>query len=203
MLEINVPQCEEEWFNLRIGMPSASQFSKIVTSKGELSKQATDYAYTLAGERIIGAKVETYQNAAMQRGVELEAEARQLFELIEGVEVRQTGIVYPDESKKYSCSPDGLIDDQETGVEIKSPLLHTHVKYLLAGKLPADYVQQVQGSMLITGFSAWWFMSYYPGIKPLLIKVERDEKFIGKLKAALDEFCAQVDEIVERLREAT
>jgi hypothetical protein len=202
MLEFNVPQLSDEWFQCRIGIPSASCFSKVVTSKGEPSKQARDYAYTLAGERIIDSKVETHQSAAMLRGVEMEEEARQLFELMTGYTVRQTGIIYPDENKQYSCSPDGIIDEIEEGLEIKSPLLHTHVGYLIAGKLPVDYVQQVQGSMLITGFKAWHFFSYYPGMPPLHLKVNRDETFIGKLKEQLDQFCGLVDRTVEQLRGA-
>jgi len=202
MIEIDVPQLSEEWFQARVGIPSASNFDKIVTSKGEPSKQAVNYAYTLAGERLIGSKVETYQNAAMQHGVEMEAEARQLFELITGFDVRETGIIYPDKNKQYSCSPDGVIDSEQAGLEIKCPLIHTHVSYLLGGKLPTEYIHQVQGSMLITGFKCWHFVSYYPGLAPLRIKVKRDEKFISKLAKALDDFCELVDKIVKRLQEA-
>ncbi len=200
MIEVQLEQLSDEWFQARVGVPSASCFDKVVTSKGDPSKQAVNYAYTLAGERIAGAKAETHQSYAMARGCEMEAEARQLFELITGYQVRQTGILYPDENKQFSCSPDGLIDEAETGLEIKSPLIHTHVSYLLAGKLPTEYVQQVQGSMLITGFQTWHFFSYYPGLPPLHVIVKRDDEFIGKLSAALDNFCTFVDETVERLK---
>ena len=201
MLELQLEQLSDEWFQARVGVPSASCFDKIVTSKGEPSKQAVNYAYTLAGERIAGAKAETHQSYAMARGCEMEAEARQLFKLITGHQVRQTGILYPDENKRFSCSPDGLIDEAETGLEIKSPLIHTHVAYLLARKLPTEYVQQVQGSMLITGFRTWHFFSYYPGLPPLHIEVPRDDVFIHRLSFEIDKFCALVESTVEKLKE--
>jgi hypothetical protein len=86
------------------------------------------------------------------------------------------------------------------GIEVKCPLIHTHVGYLLAGTLPTDYFQQVQGSMFVTGFSSWWFMSYYPAIPPLIIQVKRDDAFCAKLKVALDSFCNELDEITDKLK---
>lgn len=198
MIPINdVLQGSEEWFQLRCGIPTSSHFDKILTTKGEPSKQAKNYLYQLAGERIAGARNETYQNAIMQRGIELEAEARALFQMING-EMKEIGICYFDEHKRYACSPDGLSSD--AGLEIKCPLIHTHVSYLLNGCLPTDYIQQVQGSMLVTGFSHWWFMSYYPGLPPLIIDVKRDVKFTATLKVVLDQFCDELDATTDKLR---
>ena len=199
MITVDCDQMSEEWFAEKTGKPGASSFDKIVTTKGEPSKSAKNYLYQLAGESIVGIKTETYQNAIMQRGIELEPSARSLFEMIHDVEVKQVGLCYPDERKKYLCSPDGLLED--AGLEIKCPMIHTHVSYLLGGKLPTDYFQQVQGSMAVTGFSHWWFMSYFPRMKPLIIKVERDEGFIKKLKAELDNFCLDLVLTVKKLKE--
>ena len=194
---IECEQLSETWFQLRAGRPTASHFDKIVTAKGAPSKQAEKYLYQLAGERLLGDKVETYTNAAMQRGTELEPEARQLFELIHG-DVRQVGLCMTDD-EKVSCSPDGLMDG--VGLEIKCPLIHTHIGYLLGGKLPTEYTQQVQGSMWVTGYSSWFFMSYYPGLKPLIVEAERDDEFCAALKVELDEFCKKLDAMENKLRE--
>ena len=197
MIIINCEQGSPEWYEARIGLPTASNFDKLITSKGEPSKQSQAYLYQLAGERIAGAKIETYQSAAMQRGIELEAEARSLFEMLKDTEVHQVGLCL-DDSRLYGCSPDGLLESE--GLEIKCPLIHTHVAYLLDGKLPADYRRQVQGSLLVTGLERWNFMSYYPGLPPLLVRVERDETFIGKLRSILKSFTLELDEITEKLR---
>ena len=200
MVILECEQYSEEWFTLRAGIPTASNFDKIVTTKGEPSKSAKNYLYQLAGEQITGVKTETYQNAIMQRGLEMEAEAKDLFRFALG-EVKEVGLIYPDEQKKYSCSPDGLLED--AGLEIKCPLIHTQVSYLLLNKLPTDYIQQVQGSMLITGFKKWWFMSYYPGLPPLMLEIHRDDVFIEKLKKELDSFVNELVQITHRLKEMT
>ena len=203
----DIIQGSPEWFQEKLGKPSSSNFDKIVTSKGERSKQRKEYMYRLAGERISGTSIETYSNASMERGIALEHEARGLFRLLKAVECRTVGMCYPDESKKYLCSPDSLLDNwdinfcdlKESGLEIKCPLIHTHVGYLLNNKLPTKYIAQVQGSMAVTGYDSWFFMSYYPELPPLILEVKRDEPFIKKLKKELDYFCIELDDVVKEL----
>ena len=90
-----------------------------------------------------------------------------------------------------------ICDHVDTGLEIKCPKDHTHVGYLRSQKIPTKYIPQVQGSMLVTGFKSWYFMSYYPAMPPLIIEVKRDDEYIAKLKDALDEFCDKLDEVTK------
>ena len=191
---------DHEWWQAHVGTPSASNFGKILTPTGKPSASAKDYMYQLAGEVLTGKKTETYHNAVMQRGIEMEAEARTLYELMFDVEVQQVGLIYPDEQRKYCCSPDGLLPDY--GLEIKCPLIHTHVGYLdkLLGKLPTIYTPQVQGSMLVTGFKRWDFMSYFPGLKPLIVQVRRDDGYCNLLSNALDSFIFSLEKTIEKLK---
>jgi putative phage-type endonuclease len=200
MIILDVPQLSPEWLAAKLGVPSASNFDKIVTIEGKPSKSRQNYMYQLAGEKVSGAHVETYQNAAMLRGIELEAEARQTFEFIKNVEVKQVGLCFPDESRLCSCSPDGLLSAKDEGLEIKCPLIHTHVSYLLEDKLPVEYFQQVHGSMLVTGFKYWYFMSYFPGLPIFIKKIERDEIFIKKLADELQKFCLELAGLINKLR---
>lgn len=194
-------QLSTEWFAARVGRPSASQFDKIITTKGEPSKQRQKYLYQLAGERISGTREETYCNAAMQRGTEMEPEARALYELMRDVSVDQVGMCYRDSDKLFSCSPDGLVGE-DGGLEIKCPSMAVHVEYLMGGKLPTDYFQQVHGSLLVTGRKWWDFLSYYPGIKPLLVRVFPDKGFMGVLDLELAFFCEELSAIVDQIKEA-
>lgn len=193
---IDCIQGSEEWFAARCGVPSASNFDKIVTSKGEPSTQAKKYMYKLAGESVSGIAEETYKNAAMERGTILEDEARQLYQIINDEEVKQVGFC---KEEGYGCSPDGMVLFQGM-LEIKCPSAAVHVEYLLKETLPTTYIQQVQGQMLVTGSKWCDFMSYYPGIKPFIIRVERDEPFISKLKSELDKFCAELKSVIERIK---
>jgi len=198
MIILDCEQMDHEWWQAHVGTPSASNFGKILTPTGKPSASAKDYMYQLAGEVLTGKKTETYHNAVMQRGIEMEAEARTLYELMFDVEVQRVGLIYPDEQRKYCCSPDGIVGDY--GIEIKCPLIHTHVSYLIAGKIPGTYIPQVQGSMLVTGFKRWDFMSYYPGLKPLVVEVKRDDKYCDLLATALNSFNLELEKTVEKLK---
>lgn len=198
MITLDIEQGSNEWFQARLGIPTASVFDKIVTTTGAPSKSAEKLMYKLAGERIIGYAEEGYINEAMQRGIDLEEEARMLFQITTDMEVEKVGICFHDESRKFACSPDGKVGDNE-GLEIKCPSLAVHVEYLLNNKLPATYFQQVQGSLFVTGWERYHFFSYYPGMRPFHIVVERDEIWIAKFSKAIKEFCDELEEVYNKL----
>lgn len=201
MIILDVIQGSPEWHQARLGRPTASNFDKLVTTTGASSKQREKYLYQLAGERVSGKAEETYQNQAMQRGIEMEAEARAFYELTNNVKIEQVGICYLNEEKKVSCSPDGLVG-KDGLIEIKCPLIYTHVGYLLNqnGGLLQDYFQQVQGQLYVTGRKWCDLISYFPGIKPLVLRVDPDEKFLKALAVELEVFCKQLKEITEKIR---
>lgn len=193
---INCVQGTPEWYAVRCGIPTASSFDKILCADGKISKQRTKYLNQLAGELVAGKSEETYQNATMLRGKEMEAEARQLYELITGQEVVQVGFCL---AEGFGCSPDGLVA-KEGLLEVKCPIVATQVGYLLDNKIPVEYFQQIQGQLLVTGREWVDFLSYYPGLKPLFIRVNRDEKFIALLQAELKVFCEELKEVVKKIK---
>ena len=199
MIIIDCEQGTKEWFEARCGIPTASCFDKIITSAGAKSKQFQGYLNMLAGESIVGAQ-ETFRSEAMQRGQELEGDARRMFEFVHGCDVEQVGLCFKDENKMVSCSPDGLVG-KYSGLEIKCPSLAVHVGYLRANKLPTKYVAQVQGSMYVTGRKNWYFMSYFPGMKPLIKLVRRDDMFHDKLDGYLNEFKELLSDVKQKLKE--
>jgi putative phage-type endonuclease len=198
---INCQQLSDEWYQVRCGIPTASNFDKIVTTKGVPSKQSTKYLYQLAGETITQVKEDTYTNAVMQRGIDMEKEAKSFYKMVNDCDVQEVGFCL-DEEKGYGCSPDGLVGD-DGAIEIKCPILSTHVSYLLKMNegIPKEYYQQVQGILLVTGRKWVDFISYYPRIKPVLIRVGRDEDYIRCLQDILGQFCANLEEVVKQLRQ--
>jgi putative phage-type endonuclease len=196
---IDCDQRSDEWFSAICGNVGASSISNIITTKGEPSKSRDDYMMTLAAERITGKSEVDFTTQAMLNGIEREEEARALFEMAHDVEVKQVGLIYKDDRKLCHCSPDGLIGDKE-GYEVKNPLSKTHIKYLFGGKLPTEYFCQVQFSLYVSERETWWFMSHYPGLKPLMLKVERDEVWIGKCERELNAFNDELDEMVKKLQ---
>lgn len=187
-----------EWYAARKGVPTASDFDKIITSTGIQSKQRQKYLYQLAGERLGGIVDESYQSFAMLQGVEKEAEARALYELLHEP-VKEVGFCISD-CGRFGCSPDGIVGEDGL-VEIKCPIISTHVEYLLKCKdeCPSDYFQQTQGQLLVTGRKWVDFVSYFPGLPPLIIREEPNEVFQRLLKKELELFCAELNELVEKL----
>lgn len=195
----NCIQGTEEWYAARCGIPTSSNFDKIVTTAGLPSKQRNKYLWRLAGEKVTGISEDGYKNAVMERGSILEAEARETYEFITGKTVTQVGFCLVGGEYRYGASPDGLVDD-DGQLEIKCPIISTHVSYLLGGTMPIDYFQQVQGQLLVTGRKWCDFFSYYPGLNPLIIRIKRDEIFLGALGFELKLFVKELEIITNKIR---
>jgi putative phage-type endonuclease len=194
---VDVEQGTEEWFKVRLGKLTASNFSKILSPTGKISTQANDLVNTLVAELLTGEREETFKSSAMERGNELENEALDFVNFTHGYNFESVG--FADSEKGYGCSPDALDEEKKIGLELKCPLAKTHVKYLRSGKLPNEYFSQVQGSMLVTGYSHWVFCSYHPNMKPMLLVVKRDEEYIKKLTGMLIEKAGDIQKLVGEL----
>ena len=166
MKVINIEQGTDEWLKERIGVVTASRFKDIVTpAKGDLSKSSITYMYELIAEKL-GAETDFYTNEHMERGTELEPQARAVYELIHDTKVEEVGMLKTD-CGSIGISPDGLIGENG-GIEIKCPKASTHVKYMLDGVLPLTYKPQVMGSLWISGREWWDFMSFHPQLDPFI-----------------------------------
>ena len=188
MIVLPHEQRSEGWFAARLGLPTASQFGRIITATGKKSAQFDGYANQLIAERITGEITQVTITEAMQRGTDLEPQARAWYELATGETVEEVGLCLHDHIN-CGASPDGLVGDHGL-LEIKCPMAKTMVEYLRDGVLPSAYVPQVQGQLWITDREWCDFLAWHPAMKPLTVKVERDEKFIEKLAelvSALDD----------------
>jgi predicted phage-related endonuclease len=192
MIIHNMEQKSDEWFAIRKGRLTASQYDKVFNQKLLKLNKAT------ALKHIDGMLAEIYYKEddlqkfksswAMERGVRLEDVARVDFELREGLEVMEVGFVTNDSFGDHiGCSPDGLIVGENGGIEIKCPLPATHMKYHREGVLPKEYRAQVHGSMAVCDADYWWFTSYCPGIKDFTMKIHRDG-YTESLAQALKDF---------------
>jgi len=197
----NIQQGTPEWLTEKLGKPSASNIDKIITNEGKISKQREGYLYELAGEVITGRQENSFKSVAMEQGTERENESRNFFEFISGATIKQVGDIYKDERKLFLCSPDGILEDKKEGLELKNPLAKTQIKYLLDGKLPSEYYGQIQMSLYVTGYDYWNFVSYVPGMKPLILRVEPNKQYQTILKVELEVFCEELKTIVNKIKE--
>jgi hypothetical protein len=114
------------------------------------------------------------------------------------VSVQTPGFITSDDGR-IGCSPDGTIGD-DCGLEIKSPQPPAHLKYLIAGVVPPQYLPQVHFSMLVTGFPRWVFVSYSRQFPPLVVEVKRDEAIQTALRDALAKFFDGFDAIHAKVK---
>lgn len=197
MIRVDCLQGSAEWHAARLGVPTASQFHRILSPRSlKPSAQAERYLCELAAERILGTPLDSASSEFMERGKALEDEAVAWFELQRGVDTEKIGFALTDD-RRAGCSPDRLVGADE-GLEIKCPSPAIHVGYLL-GDISEEYRLQVQGGLWVTGRKRWNLLSYSPLLPSALVVIERDREAIEALESALDEFCKRLDEATERL----
>ena len=196
---INCVQGTDEWFEHKLGKPSASNYKKIVTSKGEPSKSRVGYMYELAGQRITGIYSDRYKSKAMQDGNDREAHSRWRYAMENDVVVEEVGFCLSD-CGRWGCSPDGLVGDDGM-IELKNPEVETQIKrlYELDSLVAMGYYQQCQGQLLVMERNWNDFVSCYSRLPLYTIRVEPDHEFLIKLERELVAFCEELDEICEKL----
>ena len=192
---INCEQNSEEWFKARMGIPTASAFSKIL-AKGE-GKTRRDYLMTLVGERLTGKPDPGWGgNEHTERGHEMEAAARDMYAFQTGANLTEVGFVT---DGKKGCSPDRLIGD-DGGLEIKTALPKILGEILLKDEVPATHMAQVQGSMWVCQRKWWDVTIFWPDMPYFCKKVVRDESYIQKLATEVDKFTVELDATVAQLK---
>ncbi len=181
-------QYSPQWWDARRGVPTASEFGKIMTAKTlKLSASATEYAIRLIADTydLTYGPTDEPLSAAMRKGTFAEPESRRFYAMERNCDVQQVGFCMTDDGR-FGCSPDGLIGD-DGALELKNPSAHTHVGWLLDNAVPDEHKAQVHGHLIVTGRAWCDFLSYCPGFPPLLVRTFPDD-YTKKLAACLDEF---------------
>ena len=203
MKVLTMAQGSVEWAQARIGIPTASNFDCIITPSGKpcKSEKTHKYLYRLAAERILNRSMESLDGLEwIERGKELEPDAVKMYEFEQDLPTSPVGIIISDDGR-YGASPDRLVGNIGL-VEIKCPAPHTHVGYLLDG-FGTYYAPQVQGQLLLDINRDWVDRySYSPEMPPYRERTQRDRDYILVLKDALERFCDDLDEAVERLKKS-
>jgi len=196
-----VEQGTEAWRRLRLGIPTASQFGRILTPQGKPSAQAVTYRNQLVAERLFGQPFgkDLSRIEHVVAGKANEPHAAAQFEALEGIKLQEVGFITTPNGR-IGCSPDRLIlGNRREAVEIKCPTIPVHVGYLLDGP-STDYKAQVQGQILIGGFEAVHFYSWNERCPAVHIVFRPDPPYLELLNRALAEFCDLLDAAEARCR---
>lgn len=191
-------QGEDEWFRLRVGIPTASEFSNIMTPKTrKMAASAVPYAYLKIAEIMTGEPQGLLQPTYwMERGKILEAEAVHLYEMTYDVTLQRGGFI-TDDNGWFGASPD-FISPDSTG-EIKCLAPKNHVQYLINPRVDPEHMPQVQGQMWLAEkeFSDYWI--YHPEMSPIRVRTPRDEPYINDLQSCLNQFRELMNGMIESL----
>ncbi len=192
-------QGTEEWFRARMGIPTASDFSTVLARGRDGKSPSTTrrtYMLKLAGEILTGEPMESYTNPCMERGKEMEAEARDLYELMTGDTSQRVGFIT---NGSRGCSPDSLIGANGM-LEVKTALPHILIDRTLRGDFPPEHKAQCQGALWVAEREWIDLLIYWPKLPPFIKRAFRDEPYIRELSAAVDAFNGELNEVVQRFR---
>jgi hypothetical protein len=200
MKTYDVKQGSPEWLQLRLGVVTASELDALLTPLWRIrtGDGPTTYLYQKVCEKALGFTMDSGSSWQMSQGSILEGEALPWFEFDQDVKVDRMGFCTTDDGR-VGCSPDGLIGE-DGGIELKCPQPPTHLKYLLEGEVPAQYLAQVHCSMYVTGRKWWKFVSYSRQFPALVVHVERDEAVQHQIKEALAVFLSRFDNALKQIK---
>lgn len=192
-----------EWFEIRRGKVTASRVADVIAkTKSGPAASRRNYEAQLIAERLTGVTAESYSNAAMQWGTDIEPEARAAYCFLRDADVEEVGFIVHPDIKDSGASPDGLVGDDGM-VEIKCPNTATHINTLLTGKIDGKYITQMQWQMACAGRAWCDYVSYDPRMPErhrLWVKrVHRADDRIAELEAEVRDFLAEVAAKIDQL----
>lgn len=198
-------QGTDAWKAERLGKVTASRVADVIArTKSGYGASRANYMAQLIAERLTGVPGDSYTNAAMQWGIDTEADARAAYEFYTGETVAAVGFIPHPEIGLSGASPDGLVGTDGL-VEIKCPLTATHIDTLLDAAVPGKYVTQMLWQMACTGRQWCDFVSFDPRMPEemrLFVKrVQRDDKRLAEIVAEIRLFLDELADKTTALRE--
>lgn len=193
-----------EWFEQRRGKVTASRIADLMAkTKTGYSASRQNYLMQLLCERLTGKVEEGYKSSAMQRGSELEDEARNWYQLETGEIVEQVSFIDHPSIDFAGASPDGLVGEDGL-IEIKCPNTATHIETLRTEKPSERYYKQMQWQMAVTGRKWCDFVSFDDRLPSRLAyfckRIPRDDQAIAEIETAVQQFLTELAETEEELK---
>lgn len=206
---VAIEQRSDEWRRIRGGRVTGSRVSdvlaKLKSGKGEAASRR-NYRAQIVAEILTGTWIDSgWCSPEMKWGIENEPLGRAAYEFRTGAMVMQAGFALHPRIERAGASPDGLVGTDGM-VEVKCPLTATHLDYILADKVPADYQPQMLWEMACAERQWCDFVSFDPRLPAhLQLFIKRfplDEKRLAEMEREVVQFLAEVDDILARLPKA-
>jgi hypothetical protein len=205
MIVHDVQQGSEEWHQIRLARPTASNFAKILTKPqkkadreaGAMSRTAFSYMADCFTEWVLLEPVDGPTSPWMERGQRQEADALDHYRAFlapSGAEVQPVGFVTLDaDPLAPGCSPDALVGE-DGGLELKILAAKNHTKIMFEPeRFLAEHWAQVQGGLWITGRQWWHLIAWNPVLPPVVHRVEPDAGYILMLATQVVNFTVMLE----------
>lgn len=198
---IEVFDCDQnsgEWLEARRGLPTASMFATIMAKgkDGGASLTRRKYLYKLAGEILTGEVQDGYSNAHMERGHEMEPDARNMYAMMTDASPELVGFI---RNGAKGASPDSLVGANGL-LEIKTKLPDLLIDVLIKGEFPAEHRAQCQGALWVAEREWIDIAVYWPKLPLFIKRAARDEVYIADMSKAVDAFNEELAGVVEKVR---
>lgn len=165
---LDITQGSPEWHSLRKVMITATD-APVIMGVSPWKTKAQLY------QEKISESVDSYKSPAMQRGLELEPHARELFAVKTGIETFPAVVV----KGVFMASLDGLSLSHKEIVEIKCPGKKDHTT-AQSYRIPDHYYPQLQHQMFVTDLEHCYYFSF-DGTDGIILKIKRNDDYINKM----------------------
>lgn len=175
-------QRTDEWHNLRSGKITGSIAKKV---KGT----GNAFLYETLALMTTDRDPKQAYGEHVERGTELEPEARAAYEKATGAKVENVAFI-ESEDGRTGFSPDGIVRKNgaiKKVVEIKCPDTNNHIRYFLENKIPSEHLDQIIHIFVVCeDVDEVDFVSYDPRFRfhPLVIIKVRRASHVTDIMAA-------------------
>lgn len=166
----NIEQQSKEWHELRKNRIGSSDAASIM-GIGFLTP------YKLWRQKI-GLDPAPQKTNVMQRGLDLEPKARELFIELVGYNLKPTVVIHKNDWMMASL--DGIDEKGENIVEIKCPIKSNDHLIAQQGKVPDRYYPQLQHQLEVCNLDMSYYFSF-DGLDGVILKVYRNDAYIKKM----------------------
>lgn len=177
---IDAEQRSPAWFAARLGRLTGSVAGDMLAKikSGEAAGRR-NLRNRLVLERLTGrSQDDTYVSAAMQAGIDREADAFAAYEALTGDVAVRTGFL-AHTTHLAGCSLDGHMGDFAKLMSIKCRQPSAHLDFLKSGTIPAGSMAQIRHELWMTGALEHDYFSWNPdfpeALQSRVVTVTRDE----------------------------
>lgn len=200
MKVFDVKQRSQEWHSLRRGVVTGTRLKELC------GKDNLSLVDEIVGELYSDEIEELFINAKMQRGIDFEPYAKNMYMEETFNTVHEIGFCKSDKYHFLGLSPDGWVGSNGA-IEIKCPDTSTHVKYIRHNKIPTDYKYQVICYFIVNEDLEWLDFVTFDNrfsLKPIhIIRITRIElqEEILEVEEKLKVFWAKVENLIEKIKQ--